>query len=161
MEESNWWVQCKKDVAPLQHTFGKQTKEMFKNSSELHFSHIVPPPIYLMISIYSYIGKAIPVTGRGGLQGCGMLRIPHCLDNRLTNDGSKVVSLKHRLHFTPKEHFWYSFLLEAVSIYYSFSLSLSLSLSLTHTHTNTTVKLNFSLLTFGATPFFHWILQFS
>jgi hypothetical protein len=25
-----------------------------------------------------------PVTGRGGLQGCEMLRIPHCLDNRLT-----------------------------------------------------------------------------
>jgi hypothetical protein len=39
--------------------------ETFKNSSELHFSHIVPPPIYLTISIY--IGKAIPVTGRGGL----------------------------------------------------------------------------------------------
>jgi hypothetical protein len=28
--------------------------------------------------------KAIPVTGLGGLQGCEMLRIPHCLDNRLT-----------------------------------------------------------------------------
>jgi hypothetical protein len=27
--------------------------------------------------------KAIPVTGRGGLQGCEILRIPHCLDNRL------------------------------------------------------------------------------
>jgi hypothetical protein len=33
--------------------------------------------------------KAIPVTGRGGLEGCKMLRIPHCLDNRLT-DGIKV-----------------------------------------------------------------------
>jgi hypothetical protein len=28
--------------------------------------------------------KAIPVTGSGGLQGCEMLEIPHCLDNRLT-----------------------------------------------------------------------------
>jgi hypothetical protein len=28
--------------------------------------------------------KAIPVTGHGGLLGCEMLRIPHCLDNRLT-----------------------------------------------------------------------------
>jgi hypothetical protein len=28
--------------------------------------------------------KAIPVTGRAGLQGCEMLRIPHCKDNRLT-----------------------------------------------------------------------------
>jgi hypothetical protein len=27
---------------------------------------------------------AIPVTGREGLYGCEMLRIPHCLDNRLT-----------------------------------------------------------------------------
>jgi hypothetical protein len=29
-------------------------------------------------------GEAIPVTGRGGLYGCEMLRIPHCLDNGLT-----------------------------------------------------------------------------
>jgi hypothetical protein len=28
--------------------------------------------------------KAIPITGRGGLSGCEMLRIPHCLDSRLT-----------------------------------------------------------------------------
>jgi hypothetical protein len=34
--------------------------------------------------------KAIPLTGRGGLQGCEMLGIQHCLDNRLI-DGSKVV----------------------------------------------------------------------
>jgi hypothetical protein len=30
------------------------------------------------------LSKAIPVTGRGGLQGCEILRIPHCLGNRLT-----------------------------------------------------------------------------
>jgi hypothetical protein len=36
-------------------------------------------------------GKAIPVTGRGGLYGSEMLRIPHCLDHRLV-DGGKVVS---------------------------------------------------------------------
>jgi hypothetical protein len=28
--------------------------------------------------------KPVPITGRGGVQGCEMLRIPHCLDNRLT-----------------------------------------------------------------------------
>jgi hypothetical protein len=28
--------------------------------------------------------KAIPITCRGGLLGCEMLRIPHCLDSRLT-----------------------------------------------------------------------------
>jgi hypothetical protein len=61
-------------------------------------------------------GKAIPVTGRGGLQGCEMLRIPHCLGNRLT-DGGKYVSLTHPPHFTPQKHYYfcfrYTFLLEA------------------------------------------------
>jgi hypothetical protein len=33
--------------------------------------------------------KTFPVTDRGGLQGCEMLRIPHYLDNRLI-DGGKV-----------------------------------------------------------------------
>jgi hypothetical protein len=36
------------------------------------------------------------------------------LDNWLTDDG-KVVSLAHRPPFTPQEHSWYSFLLEAES----------------------------------------------
>jgi hypothetical protein len=61
--------------------------------------------------------KAIPVAGRGGLQGCKMLRIPHCLDNRLTN-GGKVVSPTHRpLLYSPETLFlcfWYSFLLGLV-----------------------------------------------
>jgi hypothetical protein len=34
--------------------------------------------------------KAIPVTGRGGLWGCEILRIPHCLENRLTEDDNVV-----------------------------------------------------------------------
>jgi hypothetical protein len=34
------------------------------------------------------------------------------VDNRLT-DGGEVVSLTRRPLFTPKEHSWYSFLLEA------------------------------------------------
>jgi hypothetical protein len=61
--------------------------------------------------------KAIPVTGRGGLQGCEILRIPHCLDNRLI-DGGKVVSSTHWPHFTPQKHYYfflcfrYSFLLD-------------------------------------------------
>jgi hypothetical protein len=63
------------------------------------------------------ISKAIPITGLGGLWGCEMLRIPHCLDDRQT-DGGKVVIPTHQLHFTPQETllflcFWYSFLLEA------------------------------------------------
>jgi hypothetical protein len=59
-------------------------------------------------------GKAIPVTGRGGPEDCETSRLPHFLDNRLT-DGSKVVRLTCRLLFTPQEDFWYSFLLEAES----------------------------------------------
>jgi hypothetical protein len=46
--------------------------------------------------------KAIPVTGRGGLYGCEMLRIPHCLDSRLT-DGGKAVSPTHRPLSTPQK----------------------------------------------------------
>jgi hypothetical protein len=60
--------------------------------------------------------KAIPVTGRGGLYDCKMLRILHCLDNRLI-DGGKVVSPTDRpLLYSPETLFlcfWYSFLLEA------------------------------------------------
>jgi hypothetical protein len=35
-----------------------------------------------------------------------MLRIPHCLDNRLT-DGGKVVSPTHRPQFTPQKHYYF------------------------------------------------------
>jgi hypothetical protein len=35
--------------------------------------------------------------------GCEMLRIPHCLDNRLT-DGGKVVSPTHWPHSTSPKH---------------------------------------------------------
>jgi hypothetical protein len=37
-----------------------------------------------------------------------MLRIPHCLHNRLT-DGSKVVSPTHRPRNTPKKHYFSAF----------------------------------------------------
>jgi hypothetical protein len=46
--------------------------------------------------------KAIPVTSHGGPQGCETLRVPHYLDNRLT-DGVKVVSLTRRPFYTPQE----------------------------------------------------------
>jgi hypothetical protein len=51
--------------------------------------------------------KAIPIIGRGGLQGCEMLRMPHCPDNRLT-DGSQVVSLARRPRFTPQKHYFFN-----------------------------------------------------
>jgi hypothetical protein len=46
------------------------------------------------------------------LKPCEMLRIPHCLENPLT-DGGKVVSHTHWPRFTPRNIFWYSFLLES------------------------------------------------
>jgi hypothetical protein len=42
------------------------------------------------------------------------LRFPHLLDSPLT-DGGKVVSLTHRLPFTPQGDSWYSFLSDAES----------------------------------------------
>jgi hypothetical protein len=43
-----------------------------------------------------------------------MLRLPHFLDNQLT-DGGVVVSLKHQPPVNPQENSWYSFLLEVKS----------------------------------------------
>jgi hypothetical protein len=58
---------------------------------------------------HSKRGKAIPVTGREGPQGCETSRLSHFLDNRLT-DGDEVVSLTRRPPFTPRKipgtHFW-------------------------------------------------------
>jgi hypothetical protein len=49
--------------------------------------------------------KAITVRGRGGLQGCEMLRIPHWLDSRLT-EGGKVFSLTYQPRSTPQKHYF-------------------------------------------------------
>jgi hypothetical protein len=35
-----------------------------------------------------------------------MLRIPHCLDNRL-RDGGQVASPIHQPHFTPQKHYYF------------------------------------------------------
>jgi hypothetical protein len=48
----------------------------------------------------------MPVIGSGGLYGCEMLGIPHCLDNRLTDGGD--FSLKHRLRSTLQKHYFYA-----------------------------------------------------
>jgi hypothetical protein len=54
------------------------------------------------------------LAGSGSPQGSETSRLPHFLENRLTN-GGKVVSLTRRPPFTPREDTWYSFLLEAES----------------------------------------------
>jgi hypothetical protein len=47
-------------------------------------------------------GKTIPATGRGNPQGCETSRLPHFLDNRLT-DGGEFVSHICQLPFTPRK----------------------------------------------------------
>jgi hypothetical protein len=47
-------------------------------------------------------GNAIPVTGHEGPQGCETSKLPHFLDNRLT-DGGEVVSITRRPFFTPRK----------------------------------------------------------
>jgi hypothetical protein len=65
---------------------------------------------------YEQKGKAIPLTGRGGPQGCETSRFPYFLDNRLT-DGGEVVSLTRRPSaLYPQEDSWYLFLLVAVRL---------------------------------------------
>jgi hypothetical protein len=59
----------------------------------------------LMVKNWILEKKTIPVAGRGGLQGCETLRIPHCLDNRL-KDGGKVVSSTHWLSSIPQKHYF-------------------------------------------------------
>jgi hypothetical protein len=59
-------------------------------------------------------GKAIHVTGRGIAYGCETSRLPHFLENRLT-DGGEVDRLTRRSPFTPQEDSWYSFLLQTES----------------------------------------------
>jgi hypothetical protein len=61
--------------------------------------------IYLLTfaHILKIKGKAIPVTGREGPQGCETWRLPHFLNNLLT-DGSEVVS---PTTLYPQEDSWY------------------------------------------------------
>jgi hypothetical protein len=61
-------------------------------------------PFYGMQSSYWYKvkGKAIHLTGREGPWGCETSRLPHFLENRLT-DGGKFVILQRRPPFTPRK----------------------------------------------------------
>jgi hypothetical protein len=55
-------------------------------------------PFLHLENVNSSKGKAIPLTDREGLHGCETSRIPHLLDNRLT-DGRKFVSFLLGIHF--------------------------------------------------------------
>jgi hypothetical protein len=60
-----------------------------------------------VLAFMSEISKYIPITGRGGLWGCQILRIPHCLDSRLT-DGDKFVRLTHQPPSTPQKQYFFA-----------------------------------------------------
>jgi hypothetical protein len=51
---------------------------------------------------HEHKGEATLVTGRGGPQDCETSRLPHFLDNRLT-DGGEIVGLTRRPLFTPRK----------------------------------------------------------
>jgi hypothetical protein len=53
---------------------------------------------------FQYKAKAIPVTGRGSLWGCHMIRVPYYLNIRLT-DGGKVVSPTHWPRSIPQKYY--------------------------------------------------------
>jgi hypothetical protein len=58
---------------------------------------------YRILKIKVKKRNAIPVTGRGGLLDSEMLRIPHCLDNLLTD-----VIPTHRPRSTPQKHYFHA-----------------------------------------------------
>jgi hypothetical protein len=63
---------------------------------------VVLPAGLLVVLLELRQHKALPVTGREGSYGCETSRLPHFLDNRLT-DGGEVVSPTRQLPFTPRK----------------------------------------------------------
>jgi hypothetical protein len=63
--------------------------------------------------IYIQKNRAIPVTDRGGLQGCEIFRIPHYEDNPLTGVG-EVLSLSPTALYSPEIYLLLS--LELISV---------------------------------------------
>jgi hypothetical protein len=61
---------------------------------------VMPPRPH--VSVAKVKGKAIPVTGCEGPEGCETSRLPHFLDNRLTDVGD-VIRLTRRQPFTPRK----------------------------------------------------------
>jgi hypothetical protein len=69
----------------------------------IHRRQLVQPELGNMPRRSDKSSKAIRVTGRGSLQVCEALKIPHCLDNRHI-DGGEAGRLMHRQRFTPQKH---------------------------------------------------------
>jgi hypothetical protein len=80
-----------------------------QRSKKLHFHYDYFDAWYIYLHVW------IPITSRGGLYGCEMLRTSHCLDSSLI-DGGKVVSRMHRPHFTPQKHDFFLMFLVLISV---------------------------------------------
>jgi hypothetical protein len=65
--------------------------------------NMYPQIVIIIIIIFTFSCLFVDIfnKSRGGLYGCEMLRITHCLDNRLTN-GGEVVSPTHRPLYIPR-----------------------------------------------------------
>jgi hypothetical protein len=72
------------------------------NAADLFLKCPMGQLIIIIIIIIIIIGNAIPVTGREDPQGFETWRLPHFLDNRLTN-GGKVFSLRRRTLSSPRK----------------------------------------------------------
>jgi hypothetical protein len=64
-----------------------------------HYKHIMN--FVTQLYLFCCKGKAIPLTGSGGPQGCETSRLTHFLDNQFTDGGD--VSFMHWLPFTPRK----------------------------------------------------------
>jgi hypothetical protein len=57
------------------------------------------------VKVVVVVVVVVAEVGRGGLYGCTMLRIPHCIDSRLADSG-KVVSHTHRPSSIPQKRYF-------------------------------------------------------
>jgi hypothetical protein len=121
---SLWWrrryVPPKRRFLQEPHGLTSQNTTFFivtavKTSNLTYMKQYLQPCNVPSVPPYKH-SKAIPVTGRRGLKGCEMLRIPHCQDNRLIDVGEVSQALRAGRRFTRQKHFsfclWYSFLLD-------------------------------------------------
>jgi hypothetical protein len=83
-------------------TWCSELQSMWISDSDIVTCTINAITIGLMVTAKKVKGKAIPVTGRGGPSGCERSRLPHFLDNLLTNGGE--VRLMRLSPFTPRNH---------------------------------------------------------
>jgi hypothetical protein len=89
-----WWIYWQCYVCGSRHTRATHC------SAEYLCKHVETTVALETHKVHIKTYNAIPVTGREGPQGCETSRLPHFLQNRLTDSG-EVVRLTRRTFFTP------------------------------------------------------------